>query len=166
MRSALASVLLPRQGEGLRARGDRRRGPAVEERGPVARGGGGVLPVARQARGPASRAASGARSADPDPDPHADTPYELLRAGALEAAPPLVLHLLVRRGPVFFVHETWALAVAWASAPPGECGLPAVARAYWQALRPPPTEDALELTGLMLPAVVPLVAPVPKEPLL
>lgn len=91
----------------MRAGGDGRGGPTVEQRGPVPGGGGRVLPVTRQ---PRASPWGGAGSADPDPD--AD-PYATRRGDhSLLAADPtrldhasLLLDLLVRRAPVLVVHQ-------------------------------------------------------------
>lgn len=103
----LFSVLVPRQGEGLRAGSDGRGGPTVEQRGPVTGGGGRVLPVTGQPRAPPG---SGTGSTDPYPDADAyaagrgDHPLAA-DPSRLDRAPPVLLDLLVRRAPVLVVHQ-------------------------------------------------------------
>lgn len=91
----------------MRAGGDGRGGPTVEQRGPVTGGGGRVLPVTRQPRAPPG---SGTGSTDPYPDADA---YATGRGdhslaadpSRLDHASPVLLDLLVRRAPVFVVHQ-------------------------------------------------------------
>jgi len=105
----LASIVVPRQRQGLRAGRDRRRGPTVKQRRPIAGGGGRVLPIASQS---GTTSGSRARSTYADTDTHADATgssghhlFGVYHAARLDDPTLVHVHLLVRRGPVLVVHE-------------------------------------------------------------
>lgn len=104
----LASIVIPWQRQRLRAGRDRRCRPTVEQRRPVACSTGCVLPIASQS---CTTRGSCARSAYADADSHTDTTggghhlFRIHHTARLDNTSLVHLHFLVRRGPVFIVHE-------------------------------------------------------------
>jgi len=105
----LASIVISRQRQRLRTGCDWRRRPTIEQRWPVAGGGSRMLPVTSQS---GTSSSGRTRSSYTDTNSHANTTggsgYHLFgihHATRFDNTSFVHFHLLVRRSPVFIVHE-------------------------------------------------------------